>query len=105
LICASSSNATNVKNAAARLHWIMAFNTATTLRYVKIYNKASAPDPSTDTPVLRIPIPPNSSGISIPFPEPITLGTGLGFVIVTGQADNSTAVCTAGDVVLNLGYV
>lgn len=104
LISAATTNATLVKNATGRLYKVVGGNTVATIRYLKLFNKATAPVPGTDTPVMNIPLQPNQNfdinvadlGISFPL--------GIGFAITGGQALLDATVIAAGDVVLNTVY-
>lgn len=106
-ICTGATNqdAQNVKSSAGQLYGYDLFNVSTAVRYVKIYDKASAPT-STDTPKLRLAIPGNTAGAGAV--KDITAGieftAGIGFRVTTGQADNDTNAVTSGDVVVNLQY-
>src|SRR5581483_5493004 len=53
---AASTNATSVKASAGRLYQIHLCNTSAALKFVKFYNKASAPTVGTDTPVATYPL-------------------------------------------------
>src|ERR1035437_5588288 len=66
---ALNQDSTVVKNAAGQLYAIAALSTIAALRFLKVYDKASAPT-SADTPVLRLPIPANAStgaGLVLPI--------------------------------------
>lgn len=87
------------------LSMLVLSNTATTRRYVKLYDKATAPTAS-DTPVQRYEIPlaaaNSSSVVVVPIPEEgLTFNNGIGFRIVTVQADSDSTEATAGDVIVN----
>lgn len=106
LNAAATTNATSVKTSAASLYSLFATNTGAAVRYLKLYNKASAPTVGTDTPVLTIPIPAGG------FVNPplgamgIRFATGLAFAITTGAADSDTAaVSAANEVKVKLDYV
>lgn len=105
LIAAGSTNATSVKASAGRLHWMMVFNFSTSVRYLKLYNKASAPTVGSDTPVLRLPIPPNSNGFQLSPAVPLVFSSGIAFALTTGILDTDSTGVSANDVVVNLGYV
>jgi hypothetical protein len=97
------STGVNIKNTAGRVHgWYIA-NNASSIRYVKLYNKATAPTVGTDTPVMTIPIPANAAA-NIEFQTGIAFSLGVGIGAVTGIADNSTTAPTANDVIVNLLY-
>ena len=100
---AATVNATVAKASAGRLYRIHGYNAATGVRYLKLYNKASAPTVGTDVPVVTIPLSPSRE-------FDIDLGligqyfsTGIAYALTTGAADADTGVLTAADVVgLNL---
>ncbi len=104
LISAASTNATSVKASAGQVYGGLAYNLNAAVRYLKVYNKASAPTVGTDTPVLTIPIPP-TSGVLIPGERHgVAFATGIAFALTTGYADNDTASVGAGDCIINLLY-
>ena len=78
------------------------FNTTATARYVKLYNKATAPV-STDTPAYRIYVPPTGQ-VAPPLTEDVVFPLGLGIRITTGAADSDTGACSANDVLANVNY-
>ena len=81
--------------------WYLA-NAAAAIRYVKLYNKATAPD-QTDTPLLTILLP-ASSAANIIAPAGIDFTTGISIRATTGVADNDTGAPSANDVVANVFY-
>ncbi len=102
---AADTNATSAKASAGRLYFAFGYNAAAAVRYLKFYNKASAPTVGTDTPVLTLALPP-SSAFAFDWPLGFSFATGIAYGMVTAAADNSTAALTAADVVgLNVGYV
>jgi hypothetical protein len=96
---AASVNATQVKASAGRLYKIYGYNAATSVRFLKLYNKASAPTVGTDAPVVTIPLSPSRE-------FDIDLGvigqsfsTGIAYGLTTGAADTDTGALAAADVV------
>ena len=96
---AASVNATVAKASAGRLYKIYGYNAATSVRFLKLYNKASAPTVGTDAPVVTIPLSPSRE-------FDIDLGligqyfsTGIAYGLTTGAADADTGALTAADVV------
>ena len=77
-------------------------NTGNANRYVKLYNKASAPS-SSDTPVKRLFVP-AGGGVTVPASQGIAFDTGIAFRITTGVADNDANAATANDVLVNADY-
>lgn len=102
--CANSTNATSVSTAASEVFSVSAYNAAGTARYVKFYNKASAPTVGTDTPVFVLAIPATSTA-RMEWAKGLYLSLGLGYGIVTGAANSNTTAPTANDVVsLSITY-
>ena len=102
---AATTNATLVRTGPAQVLHIVATNVSASIRYLKIYNKATAPTVGTDTPILSFPIPAGGfinipstlSGIYIPL--------GLGYAITGAAADSDTTVIAANDVKVVISYL
>lgn len=100
---AASTNATSVKASAGDVGKISGFNAAAAKRYLKLYNKASAPVVGTDTPVLTLTLPAGA-------PFNFDLGnhyfsTGIAYALTVNGADADTTALTAADVEsLNITY-
>lgn len=105
-ISAASTNATSVKASAGQLYAVQVFNTNAAARYLKLYNKASAPTVGTDTPVKVITIPGNTAGggVAVEFSKGVTFGTGLAFALTTGAPHTDTGAVAANEIVVNLDY-
>ena len=83
---------------------LQASNVSAAAKFIKLYNKASAPTVGTDVPVLIIPIP-ATSHISIDFGiMGQRFSTGIAYAITNLIAANDTTVIAAGDVRLMLSY-
>jgi hypothetical protein len=105
LSSAATTNATSAKVSAGRLYAIQGYNTASAVRYLKLYNKASAPTIGTDTPVKTLAIPPGV-GFAFDFPLGYSFSAGIAFALTTGLADADAGAVAAGDILgLNLDYV
>lgn len=106
-ISLASTNATVIKSGEVRLYVVSAIGLTSTVKYLKFYDKSTAPTVGIDTPVLTIPVPANTqgAGVVIPFNIPTLFSNGLGFAITSGSADNDTGAVGAGDVIINLSYV
>ena len=106
LISAASTNATSVKAAAAQLGHLVVVNLNAAVRFLKLYNKASAPTVGTDTPLWTIPIPASTTGagVAVPLPGGLAFSLGLAFAITANLADADTTAVAAGDVMVNMGY-
>lgn len=93
----------NVKvGTGAVVGWYL-FNASASVRYVKLYDKATAPTQA-DMPLVTLPLPVSNQGANL-------LGTGPGFVnglgirVTTGLADNDNGAPTANDVQVNLFHL
>lgn len=102
----SQNNTTgqHIKASPGVLTMLYCTNINAAMRYVKLYNKATAPSVGTDTPTHTIGVPGNSSGGGICLPIPIdgilfTAGIGLG--ITTGPTDADTGAPAANEVIVN----
>ena len=101
---ANTTNATSAKASAGDVFFISAYNSNAAVRYLKLYNKASAPTVGTDTPVMTIALVP-STGFVLDLPSPLHFSTGIAYALTTGSADaDSTAVGAADILGLNIGY-
>lgn len=101
---ANTTNGTSAKASAAILKSFNGHNAAAAVRYLKIYNKASAPTVGTDTPVFTFAIP-ASAPFSLSLGDGLYLATGLAYALTTGAADADTGALTAGDILgLNVVY-
>lgn len=101
---AATNNATVAKASAGQLKSIIGYNSNAAVRYLKLYNKATAPTVGTDTPVLTIPLAP-SKDFNILFGDGFWFTTGIGYGLVTGSADSDNTAVGAGDILgLNLCY-
>lgn len=101
----ATTNAASVKTSTGRLYKIRGYNAAAAVRYLKLYNKATAPTVGTDVPVVTIALKPSDSfdvdfGVIGQY-----FSTGIAYALTTGSADADTGALTSGDVVgLNLWY-
>ncbi|RWI06793.1 MAG: hypothetical protein EOQ89_03425 [Mesorhizobium sp.] len=107
LIAAATTNATLVKTAASKLIGGYLFNSSAAVKYFKLFNKATAPVPGTDTPVLTFAIP---AGGGLPLASILSdtghsFTLGLGYSITGLPADLDNTAVAAGDVIVNLLYV
>ena len=107
LISAASTNATSVKASAGTITTITAVSiNETTVSYLKIYDKATAPTVGTDVPVLTIAVPTHlqGAGIVIPIPNGVTFSNGIAIAVTGGVSDSDTTAVGADEVVINLTY-
>ena len=78
-------------------------NNATAVRYIKFYDKGTAPTVGTDTPLRVIGIPATGAA-NLFIAEGIKFSSGIGIGAVTTVANNSTTAPSTNDVVVNIGY-
>lgn len=90
------------KAAPGRLYGAWLVNAASALRYVKVYDKATAPTQS-DTPVMTLALNP-TSGTSFNLAAGVSFVNGISLRASTGVADSDTGAPTANDVLVNLFY-
>ena len=100
-VCAATNNATNSKASAGVLHDISASNINAAFRYLKIYDKATAPTIGTDTPKRVVPLPPNSS---IQQTVDIECTAGIGWGLVTGIANSDNTAPAANENIVGLSW-
>lgn len=102
---AATTNATSVKASAGSVHGFTATNTTASLKYLKFYNKASAPTVGTDTPIWTQPLQPSNVPTIVRFPKTLNFSTGIAIALTGAAADSDTTALAAGDVVgLNIAY-
>lgn len=103
VVSAASTNAANVKSSAGQVYGWDAYNAAASVRYIKLYNKSTAPVPGTDTPIRTIAIPAGQKAFNV-IENGMPFSNGIGIAIVAGIADSDATVISASDVVLDLDY-
>ena len=91
----------NVKSSAANVYGWVLTNNAAAARFVKLYNKATAPTVGTDTPYMTIQVPAGQT-ISAMFSVPISFSLGVGIGATVNVADADATAPSANDVVANL---
>ena len=102
---AAGGDPTVIKAAPGTLKSVVAVNVNAALRYLKLYDKATAPA-STDVPVHVIPLGVSATGPGCPVlpPEGLAFVNGIGFRLTTGIADNDNTAVTANDVVVSYSF-
>lgn len=104
LVSAATANLTAVKAAPGQLYGFAFYNTnPTNFRFVKVYDKATAPNPATDVPVLQIAVPPEG-GLNVIGALGTRLANGLAFAVVGGAAQTDATAVGANEVLVNLFY-
>lgn len=105
-ISAASTNATSLKASPGVVKSIQVFNNAADERFLKFYDKASAPTVGTDTPIKVILVPGNAAGAGavVSLPESILFTLGIAFALTTGMAHSDTGAVGANELVVNIDY-
>jgi hypothetical protein len=102
---AATTNATSIKASAGVVGGYAFHNNTGTAKYVKLYNKASAPTVGTDVPLVTIIVPANGNTV---YPTD-SVGTkftiGIAFAITGAVSDADTTVTAVDDVNGNILYV
>jgi hypothetical protein len=104
LISAASTNLTSVKTTAGRVSGGILTNASASWRYVKFFNKNSAPVIPTDVPILTIGIPPNGQlNLGSVFDQyGLFFAAGIAYAITGAPADADTTAVGANEVVVAL---
>lgn len=102
-VAAATNNAAVIKSAPGKVHGWAIFNNASYPVFVKLYDKATSPNPAADTPLLAIGI---QAGIGKDFSLDlgIPFTTGIGIAIVQGIADNDNTPVALADCVVEVFY-
>lgn len=94
---AASTNATSTKASAGTVWSVVVSNINAAARYLKLYNKATAPTVGTDTPVIVIPV---AAGQVVQIDggsNGIRFATGIAWALTAGAADSDTAAVSANE--------
>ena len=95
IISATTTNATAVSSVPVNVSILHLVNTGDGVRFVKLYNKASAPTVGTDVPLITIGIPAvQNSSFMLPALQGINFSIGLSYAITLGAADSDTTALT-----------
>lgn len=100
---AASTNLTSVATGARTVFSISASNVNAAARYLKIYNKASAPVLASDRPVLTIALPANGT-VHLPMTMGMFFSNGIALATTTGTADTDTAAVAANEIKVVISY-
>jgi hypothetical protein len=106
----SANNTTGIlaKAGGGKVYGWVITNVNASARFVKLYNKTTAPTVGTDTPSMTLVIPGNATGsgmVASSFNPGIYFSDGIGYGITTAVADNDTGAPAATEVVVNLFYL
>ncbi len=101
---AATTNATVAKASNGMLFAVHAYNTTASVKFIKIYNKATAPTVGTDTPVYTFAIGP-SQQLDVELAHGLLFSTGISYALTGAAADADATAVAAGDIVaLNISY-
>lgn len=103
LTSAASTNSTLVSASARRLLKLTAVNSTAAVKFVKVYDKATAPTVGTDVPVLNLRVPARGK-IVAEFKDPLGFLLGIGFAITGLAVHTDTTAVGAADVRLDIGW-
>lgn len=103
LLSAATTNLTSVKTSQGRIHQLHLHNSSAAAKFVKLYDKASAPNPAADTPVATIPIAAGATVI-LRYEGDMRFDLGIAYGITNLVADTDATAVAANDVVLNMLY-
>lgn len=101
---AGSTNATSVKASAGQLGGGAIINTNASARYVKLYDKASAPTVGSDTPAVVLKIEGSSQLVVNEILCGLPFANGIAFGTTTGVTDADSTAVNAGDLMIHLWY-
>jgi hypothetical protein len=106
-VSASGTNATVIKNSPGILYLSHPFNTNASARYVKLFDKATAPVPGTDTPVFTFGLPGSSTGAGsiLESVNGMQFKNGISFAITANPALLDNTGVSANDVVFSYTYI
>lgn len=102
-ISTNTTNAVSVKGSAGQVYNLLISNANAAARYLKLYNKATAPTVGSDTPLVTLLLPAGSQQQfewthGLPFP------LGIAYALTTGKADSDTNAVGADDHSLTITY-
>jgi hypothetical protein len=102
LISAATTNATSVKGAAGQVYTYHLYNTTSAAKFVRFFDKATAPTVGTDVPIIRFMVP--ALGGVVVHTNGQQFSTGIAFDITGALGDADATAVAVGDVFVNLGY-
>jgi len=103
VVSLATTNAALIKASYGRMWALSAFNTTAADKFIKLFNKSTAPVPGTDTPVKTFRVPANGSVVWVPGIGS-AFNLGLGVAIVGAAADLDATAVAAGDVILDIDW-
>lgn len=106
-VSTADTNAAVIKDAAGQLCFAHASNVNAAVRYLKLYNTASAPTVGTTVPTFTIAIPGATTGGATAIIQPavcIAFSTGISMALTTEATDAGSTGVAASELVVNIGY-
>lgn len=103
---AADQDAQVVKASPGTLYSVIVTSVNAAVRYLKIYDKASAPS-SADTPVMILMIPGSTTGGGVTVPIPacgLAFAAGIAIRLTTGVANNNASAVTTQEHVVSMIY-
>lgn len=105
LTSAATTNAASIKAAAGEVRRIVARNTTTSARYVKLYNKSSSPSVGSDVPIFNVNVPAKGTVNILGQGPGLVFSTGIASAVTTNAVHTDSTAVGAGDVILDIQYV
>lgn len=99
----ASNSGSVIKGSAGQVYGWYLYNDSASPRFVKLYDKATAPTVGTDAPKLTLPLP-ASAAANVSLHGGIEFALGIGLAATTGAADNNTGAPGANEVIANILY-
>ena len=103
LVGANTTNATVVKSTSGKVFGYIVNNVNAAARYLKLYDKATAPTVGTDTPKMTIMIPAASTQTFF-MRDGVEFTSGISFATTTGLVDSDTGAISANESVIQILY-
>jgi hypothetical protein len=103
VISAATTNATSIKAGAGQVYGYSVYNANAAVRFVKLFNKASAPTLGTDVPARTISIPP-ATQVAETFENGLAYPLGIALATTALITDLDTTAVALSDLSINLDY-
>lgn len=102
---AATTNATLVQAGATRLVGMYAINTTASAKFIRLYDKATAPNPAADSALVKrtFMVKPNDT-LNLDRTLGVLFSLGLGFTITGAAPDADATAVAAGDVIFDIEY-
>jgi hypothetical protein len=105
LLSAATVNLTSVKGSAGQVYGWTITNASAAMKFVKLYNKATAPVISTDAALILHTIAIPAGQVTTLAPDQgIAFSAGIGLTVTGGVGDTDATAVAANDVIVNLLY-